>query len=84
MTIKRRVVSLVRSTVLAGMAGLGIGALLAVLLARVLQSMLYGVDAGDAISLTAAGLIMLSVTVVAAALPARRATNGAAVHLLKT
>lgn len=78
------VVSLVRSTVLAGMAGLGIGALLAVLLARVLQSMLYGVDAGDAISLTAAGLILLSVTVVAAALPARRATNGAAVHLLKT
>jgi ABC-type antimicrobial peptide transport system permease subunit len=75
--------SLVRKAVTAGIVGLAIGLVLSLLLARTLQSMLYGVRASDAFSLMAAGLLLLAVTAVAAWLPALRATRAAAVHVLR-
>jgi ABC-type antimicrobial peptide transport system permease subunit len=75
-------ISLVRNAVTAGMVGLAIGLVLSLLLARTLPSMLYGVHASDAVSLTAAGLLLLAVTAVAAWLPALRATR-TAVHVLR-
>jgi hypothetical protein len=75
--------SLVRKTLAAGIAGLTIGLGLSMLLARTLESMLYGVRMGDAASLTAAGLLLLGVTCVAAWLPALRATRTTAVHVLR-
>ena len=45
--------------------------------------MLYGVRTGDAISLTAAGLLLLVVTGCAAWLPALRATRVSAIRVLR-
>jgi ABC-type lipoprotein release transport system permease subunit len=56
---------------------------LSFLLARTLESMLYGVRTGDAISLTAAGLLLLVVTGCAAWLPALRATRVPAIRVLR-
>ena len=73
----------VRSALVAGLAGLAIGAALAMMLARVLESLLYGVRAGDAASFAAAGVLLLLVVGCAAWLPALRATRVDAVHMLR-
>ena len=52
-------------------------------LARALESMLYGVRTGDAASLAIAGVFLLGVTGIAAWVPALRATRVNAVHVLR-
>ena len=80
----RTVVSVfVRSALAAGVAGLAIGAAVAMMLARVLESLLYGVGSGDAASFAAAGVLLLVVVGCAAWLPALRATRVNAVHILR-
>jgi cell division protein FtsX len=73
----------VRRALAAGVAGLGIGIGLAMMLAQTLQSLLYGVRTGDASSLAIAAVLLLAVTGVAAWVPALRATRVDAVNVLK-
>jgi predicted permease len=75
--------SLVRGALAAGVIGLLIGVGASMMLATTLQSMLYGVRTGDVASLTAAGVLLLAVTALAAWVPALRATRAAAVHALR-
>jgi predicted permease len=65
--------AVMRRTVVAGITGIGIGLVAALLLTRMLQAMLYGVDAHDPTSFVVASAILLTAIVVAAAVPARRA-----------
>jgi putative ABC transport system permease protein len=58
-----------------GAAGLGIGALAALGLGRVLQHVLRGVTASDPLSFVAAPGILLAVTLAASAVPAWRASR---------
>ena len=76
-------VTFVRSALAAGLAGLAIGVALAMVLARTLEALLYGVRTGDPVSLTIAALLLLLVTGVAAWLPAWRATRIDAVDVLR-
>jgi predicted permease len=76
-------ISLIRQALVAGIVGLTIGLALSMMLAHWLESMLYGVHMGDAASLTAAGLLLLTVTAIAAWLPASRATRTNSVHILR-
>ena len=61
----------------AGMAGIGIvlGAAAAALLGRAAQSVLFGVEAGNPLMLAAAAVVLTTVTLGAAYLPARRASR---------
>jgi predicted permease len=77
------ILSFVRKALTAGAAGLAIGVVLSMLLARVLASMLYGVRTGDVSSLMAAGLVMLAVVAVASWVPALRATRVPAASVLR-
>jgi ABC-type lipoprotein release transport system permease subunit len=63
--------------------GLGIGAGAAVGLMRLLRSMLFGVTAGDPKTLVAAGLTLLGVSVLAAAVPAVRAARSDPAKVLR-
>jgi putative ABC transport system permease protein len=65
--------AVMRGTVLAGITGVGLGVMAALMLARMLQGMLYGVDAHDPASFVVASAVLLIAIVVAAAVPARRA-----------
>ena len=59
-------------------AGLAIGALAALILARVLSSfshLLYGVGAGDPLTFVAVSLLLMMVVVIACYIPARRAAR---------
>jgi putative ABC transport system permease protein len=59
-------------------AGLAIGALAALILARVLSSfshLLYGVGAGDPLTFVAVSLLLMTVVVTACYIPARRAAR---------
>jgi len=59
-------------------AGLAIGALAALILARVLSSfshLLYGVGAGDPLTFVAVSLLLMIVVVIACYIPARRAAR---------
>ena len=76
-------VTFVRRALTAGLAGLAIGIASAMVLARTLESLLYGVRTGDAASLTVAGAVLLVVTGVAAWVPALRATRVDAVQVLR-
>jgi hypothetical protein len=73
----------VRGVMAAGVAGLAIGVVLAMMLARTLESLLYGVRTGDAASLAVAGVLLLAVTGLAAWLPALRATRVDAIDVLR-
>jgi predicted permease len=75
--------SFVRRALTAGTLGLAIGVALSMVLARTLESMLYGVRTTDAASLAAAGLLLLMVIAVAAWLPALRATRADAANVLR-
>jgi putative ABC transport system permease protein len=77
------VVSLVRKTVTTGTIGLGVGVVLSLMLARTLESLLYGVRANDVASLSLSGLVLLAVTGMAAYVPAARATRITAGHVLR-
>lgn len=55
--------------------GLGIGAVLAALLVRMLDSLLYGVTTTDPITWVGGGVVLLSTALAAAWIPARRATR---------
>jgi ABC-type antimicrobial peptide transport system permease subunit len=55
--------------------GIGIGLLLALAAGRLLQGMLYGVNAVEPVVLVTAPLILLAASLLASYLPARRATN---------
>lgn len=63
-----------RGTTLVG-AGIVIGITGALLLTRVLDAFVYGVDAADPAALAAAALLLLSVGVLGAFVPARRASR---------
>lgn len=67
----------------AGLAGLVIGVVLAMMLTRTLESLLYGVRTRDAASVTVAAVLLLVVTAVAAWVPALRVTHVDAVHVLR-
>ncbi|HEV8241307.1 MAG TPA: ADOP family duplicated permease [Thermoanaerobaculia bacterium] len=72
----REVLELVlRETAALAAIGVGVGAALAVLLSRGLQSLLYGVRSADPITFVAAVLVMFVVALAAAAEPARRAAG---------
>jgi hypothetical protein len=73
----------VRRALAAGAAGLAIGVVLALLLARTLESLFYGVRTGDVPSLALAAALLLLVTGVAAWVPAVRATRVAALDVLR-
>jgi predicted permease len=55
--------------------GIGVGIVGAVLLSSLLQSLLFGVTARDTLTLAVASLVLLTVTMLACLIPARRATR---------
>jgi predicted permease len=57
------------------LAGLAIGIVAALMLSRFVASFLYGVHASDPLTFISVGLVMLVVAVLAAFVPARRATR---------
>jgi putative ABC transport system permease protein len=57
------------------LAGVGVGVLAAAGVARVLESLLYGVSAVDPVSYAAAALVLLAAAALANALPAYRASR---------
>ena len=67
------------------MGGLGVaaGLLLALGLGRVMESQLFGVEAWDPVTLGAAGILLLSATLAASYIPARRASRLDPVEVLK-
>ena len=56
-------------------AGIGVGLVAAVALARTLTALLYGIAPNDASSFGAAAACLLAVTLAASYVPARRATR---------
>jgi len=77
------VLGFIRGAVVSGAIGLTIGLGLTMTLARMLESLLYGARAGDAMSLTLAAAILLVVIALAAWLPAMRATRVDAMEVLR-
>lgn len=66
------IAQVVRHGALLVAAGIGIGALAATALARLLGSLLYGVSAADPLAFAAAGAVLLAVSLLAAFVPAWR------------
>jgi predicted permease len=73
----------VKQALATGVIGLVIGIGLALMLARTMESVLYGVRTGDATSLTVAGLLLLLVIGLAAWMSALRAARVEAVQALR-
>ncbi len=65
-------------------AGLAAGFVLSIASTRVLDAMLYGVSAADATTFAAVTILLLSVALVAAYVPARRATRISAAAALRS
>jgi putative ABC transport system permease protein len=76
--------AVMRGTIVAGIAGIGLGVVASLLLTRMLQAMLYGVDAHDPTSFIVASGVLLTAIVVAAAVPARRALRIDPATVLRT
>ena len=57
------------------LAGVGLGVLAALVLARVLRSLIYEVSAADPLTFTAVSMIVFIVALLACYLPARKATQ---------
>ena len=55
--------------------GIAIGIPAALAATRLVQSMLYGLEATDPLTITMSALVMMTVAVLAGCLPARRAAN---------
>ena len=70
-SVRRRVVQ--RTLALAGV-GVALGAVAAFAASRLIQSLLYGVEPGDAVSFAATALVLMAVAALAGYLPARRAS----------
>ena len=66
---------LVRGGLMLGIAGVGIGVALTSLLTGALRSLLFGVAPRDAVTLIAVGVLMLAATIIAAWIPAQRASR---------
>jgi len=68
-----------------GLAGVGIaiGALVSALVARVLESLLYGVSAVDPVAYGMAGLVLVGVAIAANAVPALRASRSDPMRALR-
>lgn len=65
----------VRHAALVAVAGAAMGLIAAVALGRVLESLLFGVNARDVLTLAAVPLLLVAVAVLAAAVPALRASR---------
>ena len=65
--------TVLRRSLLVGVAGAGIGILLAAAVTRMLASLLYGIQPLDPFAFFAGAFVLLSVVAAAASLPARRA-----------
>ena len=65
-------------------AGLTAGLLLSIASTRVLEALLYGVSAADATTFAAVTMLLLTVALVAAYVPARRATRISAAAALRS
>jgi predicted permease len=80
----RRVLWLVLSDALVMVfIGAIVGVIAALALTRYTQSMLFGIKAHDPVTLTATGLLLLTVTVLAGFLPAHRATRVEPIRALR-
>ena len=77
------IVGFVRSALISGAIGLGIGVALTMTLARTFESLLYGARAGDVVSLALATAVLLGVIGLAAWVPAMRATRVDAADVLR-
>jgi putative ABC transport system permease protein len=64
-----------REALLLGAAGVAVGLAGAVLLSRVISSMLFSLSPRDPLTLGGVALLLLATTVLAGYLPARRATR---------
>jgi ABC-type antimicrobial peptide transport system permease subunit len=64
-----------RQTALLIACGLIAGVLLAAASVRYVQSLLFGLEPGDPLVMTAAALVVVGVTTIAAWIPTRRATR---------
>ncbi len=69
------VAGVTRGAMLVAASGLGIGIVASILLANLLQALLFGVRPQDITSFVTAGLMLFGVTAVAAIVPARRAVR---------
>ncbi len=58
------------------LAGIACGAIGAIVLTRLMQGLLFGVGSFDPLTLVVTSSVLLGVTVLACALPARKATQG--------
>ena len=65
----------VREGLVLGLAGVGLGLVGALALARVLSGLVFGVSATDPATLLAVGALLATVAVLASWIPARRAMN---------
>jgi putative ABC transport system permease protein len=66
------------------LVGVAIGAIAALFASRVLASIVWGVPPSDPVSFAAAGIALLTVTVIAATIPARRATRVEAMIVMRS
>jgi putative ABC transport system permease protein len=65
----------IRQGVIDAVYGVGIGLVLALLLTRVMTSMLYGVKSSDWITFAAVSILLLLIAIAASYIPARKATE---------
>ena len=65
----------IRQGMLPVVIGLGIGLIAAILLTRFMSSLLYGVNAGDTVTLTTSVLLFAVIALIACFVPARRAVK---------
>ena len=73
----------VRRGMALGLAGVGVGIVVAFVLTRTVSSLLYGVSAIDPVTFLAIPLVLVAVTAVASYVPARRATRVNPVEALR-
>jgi putative ABC transport system permease protein len=71
----RVVATMTVGALVTGVAGLAVGILLALVLSRTFEALLYGVGSRDLVSFVVSGMALLIVTVVAALIPAWRAAR---------
>ncbi len=79
----RIITALTRDVCVTGVVGLGVGVMSALALSRTLETLLYGVRSRDLLSFAVAGTALLSVTLLAALIPALKAVRVDPVHVLR-